>query len=499
VSEGSVAAGAAASTGVSPASGALGERKLTTIHAIGQSLAIGPIFSGAVLSALVASVAGFNTPLSVVFGSIGALALAYVVSVFARRYSGAGAIYEYLTRGARADVGVFCAGLYGVGLLFLGGGGVFIAIGFLTEGFFATHLDAVAIDWWIWGLLGLTIAVAMNHWGVRLAIRGVLALAIISAIPLAFLALAVIVQGGADGNTLSPFDPGQTSWTAVFNGILFAVTLFIGFEAAASIGEETADPKRSIPRAVIGTVAIGAGFYLLLTYAATIGFGAGDGQERWGGPSPMGDLATEYVGSGLATIIDLVILLDAISLSLAFVVAASRVFFALGRDGLLPRAMASVSRHNTPVGGNAVILAAGLAALLYAGLADYGDGTEITAFAITAAAGSYMIEAIYVVLALVAFRLVLGAADRRGMWWKIPTLIAALATPLLAFYGSFKDFPPDPLDNGVWFALGAAVLVAIWWLYLRVRHPDRVALAASHAVEHDPAPSRAADRQAAVA
>ena len=476
-----MAAGSAATTG---AHGALGERKLTTIHAIGQSLAIGPIFSGAVLSALVASVAGFTTPLSVLLGAIGALALAYVVSVFARRFSGAGAIYEYLTRGASPDVGVISAGLYAVGLLFLGGGGVFIAIGFLTEGFFAAHLDAISVDWWIWGLVGLAIAVAMNHFGVRLAIGGVLALAIISAIPLIFLAVAIIVQGGVDGNTLAPFDPGQTNWTSVFNGILFAVTLFIGFEAAASIGEETADPKRSIPRAVLGTVAIAAAFYLLLTYAATIGFGAGEGQARWGGPSPMGDLATEYVGSGLATIIDLVIILDAISLSLAFVVAASRVFFALGRDGLLPRGMASVSRNNTPIGGNLVILAAGLVALLYAGLADYGEASEITAFGISAAAGSYLIEAIYVILALAAFRLVLGGTDRSGLWWKIPTLIAALATPLLAFYGSFKDFPPDPLDNGVWFALVSVVLVLAWWGFLRVRHPERIRAAASHAEGH---------------
>jgi len=486
LSEGSLAAAPGAAEGVP--GGQLGERKLTTIHAIGQSLAIGPIFSGAVLTALVASVAGYNTPLSVLLGGLGALALAYVVSVFARRFSGAGAIYEYLTRGASPDLGVFAAGLYGLGLLFLGGGGVFIAIGFLAEGFFAAHLDAIALDWWVWGLLGLALAVGFNHFGVRLAIRGVLALAILSAIPLAFLALAIIVQGGVDGNTLAPFDPGETSWTATFNGILFAVTLFSGFEAAASIGEETAEPRRSIPRAVVGTVAISAAFYLLLTYAATIGFGAAAaGQERWGGPSPMGDLATEYVGSGLATVIDLVIVLDAISVAIAFVVAASRVFFALGRDRLLPRPMAVVSRHNTPLGGNAVILAAGIAAILYAGLADYGEATEITAFGISAAAGSYLVEAIYVLLALVAFRLVLGG-DRAGLWWKLPTLLAALATPILAFYGSFKDFPPYPADRGVYFALVAVGIAALWWAYLRLRHPDRIRRAAAYAEAHHDVP-----------
>jgi amino acid transporter len=124
----------------------LGERRLTTLHAIGQSLAIGPIFSAGLLTGLVAGAAGFNTPLSVLFGGIGALGLAYVISIFARRYAGAGAIYEYLTRGASPDVGVLSAGIYAIGLLFLGGGGVFIAIGFLTSGFFADEIEAFTIS-----------------------------------------------------------------------------------------------------------------------------------------------------------------------------------------------------------------------------------------------------------------------------------------------------------------------------------------------------------------
>ena len=72
----------------------LSERRLTSIHAIGQSLAIGPMFSAGLLTGLVAGVAGFSAPLSVLLGAIGALCLAFVVSVYARRYSGAGAVYE---------------------------------------------------------------------------------------------------------------------------------------------------------------------------------------------------------------------------------------------------------------------------------------------------------------------------------------------------------------------------------------------------------------------
>ena len=59
----------------------------------------------------------------------------------------------------------------------------------------------------------------------------------------------------------------------MFNGILFAILLFVGFEAAASIAEEMHAPRDRIPVAVLGTVAVSALFFLLVCYAATIGFG----------------------------------------------------------------------------------------------------------------------------------------------------------------------------------------------------------------------------------
>jgi amino acid transporter len=483
---------AAAPQTATGAAGHLGERRLTTLHAIGQTLAIGPIFSAGALLGLVAGVAGFNTPLSVLLGGIGALGLAYVISLYARRFSGAGAIYEYLTHGAHPSVGVFCAGLYFVGMLFLGGGGVFIAIGFLTEGFFTAHWSAIGVDWWIWGAIGLLITVGLNHWGVRIAIEGVLTLAFLSAVPFLILAVAIIAKGGADTNTLSVFDPGQTSLNDVFNGILFAVTLFIGFEIAASIGEETRDPKRSIPIAVMGSVAIVSIFYLLVSYAGTIGFGVKDIAKWPADPSPMGTLANQYVGNWLSVIVDLVIPLDALSVAIAFTVGASRGFFALGRDGLLPRALATTSRHDTPLGGNVVILVSGILFLIFGAVTSYGDAVklpnEIEAFTISAATGSYLIELIYVILAVVALRLVWQLPDRSKLWWRVPLVLIGLATPVLAYKGSLDPWPKYPANRGIIFALVAFGVVAVWFAYLRLRHPDRIAVAAAHAAEHEGVP-----------
>jgi amino acid transporter len=463
----------------------LGERRLTSIHAIGQSLAIGPMFSAGLLTGLVAGVAGFSSPLSVLLGSIGALCLAYVVSVYARRFSGAGAVYEYLVHGAHPSVGVFSAGLYGLGVLFLGGGGVFIGNGFLAENFFATHLS-IHVTWWIWGIVALVIAVGLNHLGVRLAIRGVLALAMVSLIPFLILAVSIIAQGGDAGNTLSVFGTSHSSLNGAFHGILFAVTLFIGFEAAASIGEESHDPHRSIPIALIGSVALAGLFYILITYAGAIGFGVKGSATAWAtDPSPMGTLAQRYVGKGLSTTIDLVVLLDSISVAIAFVITGSRVFFALSRDGLLPSLLGRTSRHDTPLGGNLVILAAGTAALIAAGVTTYGNAIKapnnITFFQLCAGAGSLLVELVYAILALAAFWLIWKSSAGWTRVWRMVVAIAALATPVLAYYGTLHPYPPFPFDRQVTFAAISVGLVAVWFAYVRLTRPDRVRAAAAHA------------------
>jgi amino acid transporter len=470
------------------AQGHLGERRLTSIHAIGQSLAIGPMFSAGLLTGLVASVAGFSSPASVLLGAIGALCLGYVISLYARRFSGAGALYEYLVHGAHPSVGVLGAGLYGLGVLFLGGGGVFIANGFLAESFFSTHLH-IDVTWWIWGAVALFIAVGLNHLGVRLAIRGVLALACISVIPFLILAVSIIAQGGDAGNTLSVFGTSHSSTNGVFHGILFAVTLFIGFEAAASIGEEAHDPHRSIPIALIGSVALAGLFYLLVTYAAAIGFGVKGSATAWpADPSPMGTLAQHYVGKGLSTTIDLVVLLDSISVAIAFVVTGSRVFFALARDGLLPPLLARTSRADTPLGGNLVILGAGIIALAFGRFSSYGAAAKlpnnIEAFSISAAAGSFLIEAVYGVLALAAFAFIWRTFSGVGRAWRLIVAAAALATPVLAYYGSLHPFPTYPNNRGIIFAAVAALLVVVWFIYLQLVYPARVRNAAQHAAEH---------------
>ena len=69
------------------------------------------------------------------------LAIGYVVALYARRFAGAGAVYEYLTHGAHPWVGVLTAGFFFVGVLFLGGGGIYLGLGILIDGFWTAHIS----------------------------------------------------------------------------------------------------------------------------------------------------------------------------------------------------------------------------------------------------------------------------------------------------------------------------------------------------------------------
>ena len=246
--------------------GTLGTKNLTTMHAVAQALAIGPMFSVALILGGVSRPdigAGWNATLAVLLAGLGVVAIAYTISLYARKYAGAGAVYEYLTHGAHPWVGVFTAGFFFVGALFLGGGGIYLGLGVLSDNFWNAHISDSGPAWWIWGMIALAIVLVLNYFGVRLAIRAMLTFAVISFVPMLILALVIIVKGGENGNTLTMFDPGQTSLFGitgggVLGGILLGILLFVGFEAAASIGEESEDPHRSIPRALIGTVAVAA-------------------------------------------------------------------------------------------------------------------------------------------------------------------------------------------------------------------------------------------------
>ncbi|HEY4387758.1 MAG TPA: amino acid permease, partial [Ktedonobacteraceae bacterium] len=450
----------------------LGRPILTTWEAIAQSLAIGPIFSVAFVSTLVVSAAGSASLLAVLLAGIGMLAVGWIITLYARRYAGAGAIYDY-ARHISPSLGLFAAVLYFVGILVLGATGGYTAAGLLASQFLQ-QLTGLALPWWVVGILLVVIVFVLNYFGVRLTTRVQLVLTGLSILPFLLLAIVIIAQGGASGNT--PFFIPNGPPTGLFQGTLFAITLFVGFEAAASLGEETANPRKSIPRAITGTVIIAAILYLVVMYAAGIGFGSQHFDKWISDPAFIDTLATRYVGSWLAVLIDLAVLLDVVVSICAFSSTTARGIFALARHGFLPASLARTasfrSRPSTPFGGNLFIL---ICAILVVAFVALTNTDPFSAFGITAAWGTILISAIYVVL-------VIGTPFIFSIkWWQWVFFVIALAAPALGIYGSVVPFPQWPMSLAVYGSSATIVLALVW---IAVLHANRPALLAEAAKPH---------------
>ena len=83
------------------------------------------------------------------------------------------------------------------------------------------------------------------------------------------------MANAGDGNStrLYSFSGSAGGFSGVGLGVVFGVLSFVGFDAAATLGEETKNPRRNVPLAVGGAL-VGVGvFYVFATYALSAGYG----------------------------------------------------------------------------------------------------------------------------------------------------------------------------------------------------------------------------------
>jgi amino acid transporter len=103
--------------------------------------------------------------------------------------------------------------------------------------------------------------------GVRFSTRAQLVLALVSVAIVFAWAVYVVLKGGSSGFSLRPFNPSEASFKGITFGIVYAGLIFVGFESAANLAEETAEPRRNIPRAIFYSVIAATVFYVVLAWA----------------------------------------------------------------------------------------------------------------------------------------------------------------------------------------------------------------------------------------
>jgi len=186
--------------------------------------------------------------------------------------------------------------------------------------------------------------------------------------------------------------------SALGPALVLAMFSFVGFESATTLGSETRDPLKTIPRAVLQSAVLTGGFFVLCSYSVVLGF-RGATTQLSESTSPMHQLAAQVGVSPLGVAIDIGVSVAAFSCILACTTAAARVLLRMSHEGLMPELLQVTSkRHGTP--GPAIMLSAGVmlaaaeamtlngvsAAAIYDLLGSLSVFGFLTAYALVAAA-----------------------------------------------------------------------------------------------------------------
>src|SRR5213082_789589 len=412
-------------------------------------------------------------PLSVGLALIACICAATAIGQLAKLFPSAGGMYTDAGKSLGPWAGFLVAWLF---ILFqpLVAPFLYLEFGWAMSDVFSNSIGwHYSGQWWVWVVLMTVIVFLLTYRDIRLSTTAGVILGAFEITIFAALALWMLFSNAGDLN-LQPFNPHHAvgAWSGVFKGMVFAILAFIGFEASAPLGEEAKNPRRTVPRAVVGSaIAIGI-FYVLTSYAWVFGAGFGNFVNQATGADPWRNRGKVFWGTGWIVVF-LAICNSIAANSNAAVNAATRVFYALARNRLAPQPLGRTHpRFKTP---HVAILWMSAFALVLSFILGWKWG-PLVGFALIATLAVIVVVIVYILICL-------GCiwhywTKRRAEFNPLLHLVLPLGGAVLFFfplYYEYVKFPPTyPIKYANWFALGWIALGIVLALWTWAREPERL-------------------------
>jgi amino acid transporter len=295
------------------------------------------------------------------------------------RVTNSGAFFAYVGRGLGTNAGVASAFASIV---------CYVTIQLAIYGFFGAILSgqmgALGLDlpWYVWSIIAWAIVTGLSLLSVDIGAKVLGVLMILELLSLLITAFAILGNGGPEGaNFAASFSPENILVGGFAGGagiaIAFAFASFIGFEATAIYGEESVNPKRTVPRATYWAIGVITVLFAITSFAMVTGMGASkifdeviarssiEGVPLADPAAVLFSLADQYVGSWMVTVMSWLVVTSLFAGLLAFQNATSRYFFALGRGGVIGQRFASTNKSGAPANGVWLTSAIALAVIIY--------------------------------------------------------------------------------------------------------------------------------------
>jgi amino acid transporter len=453
-------------------------RELKFWEAIALSIAImAPTAAMALNGVGPAGLIGRAVPLAFIFATVGVLLVSYAFIRLSRYFSHAGSVFALagVTLGPQAG---FFAGWAILGTYFAFTCASTAEAGAFGVAFFQGSGIWHGADYMVIAAVAAVIIAILAFGDIRVATRSLLGMEGISVTLIVILMIVIVVKllaGSAPHGQSITADvfklPSGTAFSVVGLAAVFGFLSFAGFEGAASLGEETDNPRREIPRAIRNAVIASGIFYILCILIQTWGFGvnkAGVAAFSSSG-APLGDLAKSYIGSWMSDLINIGATVSAFASGLGAATAGARILFALSRETRFEQSLGRAStRTGAPAGALVVVLIVGVGAIIVQRIANV---SATNAFFYPGTLGVLSLLVAYIVTNVGAISFLFVRARRAPLYEIVIPVLGILFLGYTIYRNvTGQSFPYSrfPLVVGIWLAIGLVIILAMPKLAKRI-------------------------------
>jgi amino acid transporter len=329
---------------------------LGPVETLAQSVsAMAPSTSASLTIPLVYALAGNGTWFVYLLATGVMLLVGFCVSRFAKLSASPGSLYSYTADSLPPVFGVTAAWALLLAYLATGasvaGGAVYYAV-LLCQQFL--HWTPPAVP-----ALALICAAAtcIAYRDVKLSAEIMLWIEAVSISLILIVLVLLAIRTGLHIDT-SQFRLQGVGFRGMGPALVLSIFSFAGFESATTLGGETREPLKTIPRAVLQCALLAGVFFMLCAYSEVVGF-RGEASALSDTTSPLHLLARKAGVSPLGVTIDCGAFISMFACVLACATAAARVLLRMAHDRLLPETFERTNqRHGTP--GTAILASTAL-------------------------------------------------------------------------------------------------------------------------------------------
>ncbi len=431
---------------------------------------------------VIVSGAGVGAPLTILLAMVVVLFLTNTLGEFSKYRPSTGSFVTFIGMGFGPVAGASASIFVVIGYCIAASSVVVIAGGWAHT---TLHLFlGVNIPWPVLSIIVTGIVGLLVSRGISLSTTWA---AIFFYFELVLLLVGAVIMLVANHGAISwaPLMPANISGglAGVGAGFPLAIYLFIGWENSAMLAEETTNPRRNLPRAlIIGTVSIGI-LYMFLAYATEIAF--------HNNATAIGNSAIPFVDAFKASAAGLILVAyiagvtSIFSSLIGLTNAQARMLFSSSREGLVPAFFGKIHpQHRTPSTAMWTYIIVALLIVLVFGL--YYKIDPVTLFGDTGTLGTIPVIVTYLItnLALPVYML----RHHRAEFNPLRHLgVPVLGTVLMLFplYGLVEPGQPYPFNIYPYMALGLLVISVIYGAILANRNPELVQSIGSYVADEE--------------